>query len=163
MAYAINPISTEDGEAILGIFNHYVENTFAAYPDKKLPWQAFDALLALANGLPTGTLKDRNGRVVGFGMLRPHHPLPTFSRTAEVTCFLHPAYTGRGLGKTLLAYLENKAKDRGITSILACISSLNPGSIDFHRKNGFVECGKFIKVGEKMGLAFDTVWMQKVV
>ena len=163
MAYAINPISAADGEAILGIFNHYVENTFAAYPDTKLPCQAFDTLLGLANGLPTGTLKDRNGRVVGFGMLRPHHPLPTFSRTAEVTCFLHPAYTGRGLGQTLLTYLENKAKERGIANILACISSLNPGSIDFHRKNGFVECGRFIKVGEKIGLAFDTVWMQKVV
>jgi phosphinothricin acetyltransferase len=163
MAYVINPISTEDGEEILGIFNHYVENTFAAYPDTKLPCQAFDTLLALANGLPTGTLKDRNGRVVGFGMLRPHHPLSTFSNTAEVTCFLHPAYTGKGLGEKLLAYLENKAKERGITIILASISSLNPGSIDFHRKNGFVECGRFIKVGEKLGRAFDTVWKQKVV
>jgi phosphinothricin acetyltransferase len=96
-------------------------------------------------------------------MLRRHHSLPTFSRTAEVTYFLHPAYTKRGLGKTLLTYLENKAKERGTTSILACISSLNPGSIDFHRKNGFVECSRFIKVGEKIGVAFDTVWMQKVV
>jgi phosphinothricin acetyltransferase len=163
VAYTIDPISTEDGEAILDIFNHYVENTFAAYPDTKLPCQAFGTLLALANGLPAGTLKDRNGRVVGFGMLRPHHPLPTFSRTAEVTCFLHPAYTGRGLGQTLLTFLENKAKESGIANILACISSLNPGSIHFHRKNGFVECGRFIKIGEKIGLVFDTVWMQKVV
>ena len=25
------------------------------------------------------------------------------------------------------------------------------------------ECGRFIKVGEKLNLAFDTVWMQKEV
>ena len=33
MAHSINPISYKDGEAILAIFNHYVENTFAVYRD----------------------------------------------------------------------------------------------------------------------------------
>ena len=49
--------------------------------------------MELSNGLPTGTIKDRNGQIVGFGMLRPHHPLQTFSRTAEATSFLHPDET----------------------------------------------------------------------
>jgi phosphinothricin acetyltransferase len=63
----------------------------------------------------------------------------------------------------LLACLEKGARDKGITTILAGISSLNPGSIEFHRKKGFTECGRFRKVGRKKGHDFDTVWMQKML
>jgi L-amino acid N-acyltransferase YncA len=141
MEYSINPISDEDRESIMDIFNYYVDNSFAAYPVKKLPYQAFDMFLQMSDGFPTGSVRDQNGRIVGFGMLRSHNPMPTFSRTAEVTYFIHPDYTGNGLGKRLLDFLEKGAVEKGITNILASISSLNPGSIEFHRKNGFIECG----------------------
>ena len=163
MEYSISPISNEDREAIMDIFNHYVENSFAAYPENRLPYQAFDMLLQMANGFPTGTIKDQSGKVFGFGMLRTHNPMPTFSRTAEVTYFIRPDYTGKGLGKKLLGFLEKGAKEKNITNILASISSLNPRSIDFHKKNGFVECGRFKSVGRKKGQLFDTVWMQKML
>ncbi len=163
MEYSIIPISNEDREAIMDIFNHYVENTFAAYPENKLPYQAFDMLLQMATGFPTGTIKDQSGKILGFGMLRTHNPMPTFSRTAEVTYFIHPDYTGKSLGKKLLCFLEKGAMEKSIANILAIISSLNPRSIDFHKKNGFVECGLFKNVGIKKGQIFDTVWMQKTL
>jgi L-amino acid N-acyltransferase YncA len=163
MEYSISPISNKDRESIMDIFNHYVESSFAAYPENRLPYQALDMLLQMANGFPTGTIKDQSGKILGFGMLRTHNPMPTFSRTAEVTYFIHPDYTGKGLGKKLLGFLEKGAVEKGITNILANISSLNPRSIDFHKKNGFVECGRFKNVGRKKGQLFDTVWMQKVL
>lgn len=163
MEFSINPISNEDREAIMDIFNHYVENSFAAYPEIRLPYQAFDMLLQMTNGLPTGTIKDQSGNILGFGILRPHNPMPTFSRTAETTYFIHPDYTGKGLGKMLLGFLERGAIEKNIKNILANISSLNPISIKFHQKNGFIECGRFIKVGKKNGKEFDTVWMQKTL
>jgi phosphinothricin acetyltransferase len=87
--------------------------------------------------------------------------MPTFSRTAEVTYFIHPDHTGKGLGKLLLGFLEKGAVEKGITNILANISSLNPRSIEFHQKNGFIKCGRLRNVGKKNGQEFDTVWMQK--
>lgn len=159
----ISPISAEDRDPIIDIFNHYVENSFAAYPDNKLPYQAFDMLLQMSNGYPTGSLRDPDGKIIGFGMLRAHNPMPAFSQTAEVTYFIHPDHTGKGLGKMLLDTLEKGAVEKGITTILASISSLNPDSIAFHRKNGFIECGRFKKVGKKRGQEFDTIWMQKML
>jgi phosphinothricin acetyltransferase len=78
-----------------------------------------------------------------------------------VTYFIHPDHTGKGLGKRLLGFLEKGALEKGITNLLASISSLNPGSVEFHQKHGFTECGRFRKVGKKKGREFDTVWMQK--
>ena len=163
MDYSMSPISIGDRESIMDIFNYYVENSFAAYPEKKFPYQAFDMFLQMSNGFPTGSIRDQNGKIVGFGMLRTHNPMPAFSQTAEVTYFILPDHTGKGLGKMLLGFLEKGAVDKGITNILANISSLNPRSIDFHKKNGFVECGRFKNVGRKKGQLFDTVWMQKVL
>ncbi len=117
----------------------------------------------MAAGLPTGAVVDGTGKVIGFGMLRPHNPLPAFAKTAEVTYFIHRDYTGKGLGKALLGALEKGAIERGITSLLASVSSLNPGSIRFHQAHGFVECGRFVKVATKNGKVFDTVWLQKIL
>ncbi|MCX5870139.1 MAG: GNAT family N-acetyltransferase [Deltaproteobacteria bacterium] len=163
MEYSISPISNEDREPIIDIFNHYVQNSFAAYPENKLTYQAFDMLLQMSNEYPTGSIKDREGRVVGFGMLRAHNSIPAFSQTAEVTYFIHPDHTGKGLGRMLLCSLEKGAIEKGITNILASISSLNPNSIKFHQNNGFAECGRFRKTGKKNGQVFDTVWMQKTL
>ena len=163
MEYSIGPISNEDRESIIDIFNHYIESTFAAYPENKLPYQAFDMLLQMSKGFPTVSVKDQKGTIIGFGMLRTHNPMPTFSQTAEATYFIHPDYTGKGLGKVLLGFLEKGAIEKGITNMLASISSLNPNSIKFHQKNGFIECGRFKKVGKKKGREFDTIWMQKVL
>ena len=63
----------------------------------------------------------------------------------------------------MLDYLLAGAKKQGIATILASISSLNEGSIRFHERHGFVECGRFLKVAEKKGMVFDTVWMQKFI
>ena len=161
MEYSITPLSSEDRESVMDIFNYYVENSFAAYPENKFPYQSFDMFLKMSKGFPAGAIKDENGTTVGFGMLRSHNPIPTFSQTAEATYFIHPDYTRKRLGKILLHFLEKGAVEKGITNILASISSLNSESIRFHQKNGFVECGRFKNVGKKNGQEFDTVWMQK--
>jgi L-amino acid N-acyltransferase YncA len=67
-------------------------------------------------------------------MLRAYSPFPTFSKTAEITYFIKPGYTGKGIGKKILDSLLAKARETGITSIIASISSLNEGSINFHKK-----------------------------
>jgi len=160
-SYSIVPITDEDREPVMNIFNYYVENSFAAYPEERLPGEAFDLLRQMSKGLPAASVRARDGGVVGFGMLRTHNPCPAFARTAEVTYFLRPDWTGKGVGKAVLAFLEKGAREGGITNLLASISSLNPGSIAFHARNGFVHCGRFIGVGYKLGRDFDTVWMQK--
>jgi len=37
MKTTLTPISTDDRKDIIDIFNFYVENSFTAYPEKKLP------------------------------------------------------------------------------------------------------------------------------
>ena len=161
--WKLEPISVDDREPILRIFNYYVENSFAAYPENRVPDSFFDGLMKKAKGYPTVAVKDEGGTILGFGLLRAHHPMPSFSHTAEITYFVRPEHTGKGIGGLMLEYLVEEAKKKGISSILASISSLNEGSVRFHRKHGFVECGRFRQVGRKKGKFFDVIWMQKML
>ncbi|WP_136805605.1 GNAT family N-acetyltransferase [Desulfosediminicola flagellatus] len=161
MSYSIYRMGVEDGDAVMNIFNHYIEHTFAAYREEKLPASAFSLFLDAARGYPALVIKDESGKLLGFGMLRAHKAIQEFAHTAEFVCFLHPDHLRAGLGKQLLDRLVNEGKEIGFSSILSNISSRNPGSIRFHEKNGFVECGRFVNIGKKHGKYFDTVWMQK--
>ena len=161
LEYTLSPVGESDRTGIVDIFNHYVEHTFVAYPEEKVPYTFFDLILGIARTHPAVTVRDADGGIAGFGMLRPRNPMPAFARTAEILCFLRPDLTGRGIGSEVLGYLEAGARERGIACILASILSQNEGSIRFHRRHGFVECGRFRNVGSKRGVLFDVVWMQK--
>jgi L-amino acid N-acyltransferase YncA len=159
----LSPISPTDRQEIIDLFNHYVVNSFAAFPERPVPYSFFDLLMEAAAGYPTVTARDAHGRLIGFGLLRPHNRMPAFARVAEITYFLAPDSTRQGLGSQILADLERQARARSIATLLAPISSLNEPSIAFHRKHGFVEVGRFRQIGQKMGQLFDVVWMQKTL
>lgn len=157
------PIISSDRDDILKIFNYYIRHSYAAYPSSEVPPQFFDRMMAACSGYPTIAVIDSDESVAGFGMLHPHNPMATFSRTAEITYFLTPQRTGQGIGSHLIKELLTQGKTMGLATVLASISSLNEGSIRFHAHHGFLECGRFQSVGEKNGMLFDTIWMQKMI
>ncbi|NPV91197.1 MAG: N-acetyltransferase [Firmicutes bacterium] len=161
METSFRPWSAEDRGPIIEIFNYYIKNSFAAYPEEEVDDQFFAALLQFAKGYPAYVVLDEGEEVIGFAFLRPYSPLPVFSRVAEISYFIRPGFTRRGIGRAILQHLIDLAKRRGIDTILGGISSLNPDSIAFHQRNGFVECGRFCKIGRKREQEFDVVWMQR--
>ncbi|MFA4849882.1 MAG: N-acetyltransferase family protein [Methanoregula sp.] len=162
-SFTFSPLNPADGNEVIDLFNYYVEQSFAAYPEQKVPYDYFSIFLESCRNYPSVISKTPDGSVAGFGLLRAHNPMPAFRHTAEITYFIRPDLTGKGLGSQMLNYLETAGKTQQIATILASISSLNERSIRFHEKHGFTECGRFVKVGIKNGVVFDTVWMQKFI
>lgn len=160
MGVHIERMKEADGKEIIQIFNHYIENGFAAYLENKVDDSFFVHFLGASKGYPSYVVRYGDA-VLGFGMLHPYHPFPAFRRAAEVSYFIAPGSTGQGIGSLLLERLTTDAKGMGVDCLLASISSRNEGSIRFHLRNGFTECGRFLSVGRKFGQDFDTVWMQK--
>lgn len=159
--YRFEPFSEENRNGVIDVFNYFIENSFAAYRENKVGYQMFDQFRSVTFGNPAIAIKDEQGRIVGFAFMRPYHPAECFRRAAEITYFLMPEHTGRGLGTRILDYLIDQARARDIDILMASISSLNEQSLAFHRKHGFIECGRFKEIGIKWGKPFDVVWMQK--
>ncbi|RNC63164.1 MAG: L-methionine sulfoximine/L-methionine sulfone acetyltransferase [Candidatus Dichloromethanomonas elyunquensis] len=157
----LKPMASEHRTAVIDIFNYYIENTYAAYPEKPVGYEFYDLLLQAVKGYPALALITEEGEVIGFGFLRSFHPMPVFKRTAEISYFLKQNYVGNGLGQILLETLITEAKKIDIDLILASICSINKPSIQFHLKHGFEECGKFESAGKKKDRDIDILWMQK--
>jgi phosphinothricin acetyltransferase len=158
------PMTQLHEKEVIDIFNYYVENTFSAFPEGKLPYEAFAMFLKMTQGYPAYVMKNPSAQnIIGFCFLRPHNPLPVFHETAEITYFIEKDEVGKGLGRIALDRLEEDGRKMGIKNILACISSRNEPSLAFHRKRGFIECGRMKNTGRKNGTTFDEVWMQKVI
>lgn len=160
MKYSFRKIKTDDQNSILSILQYYTEHSFAAYPDNINQSEHFNKLFELAKSYPFYVVVFGD-QIVGFGLLQPYSQLTTFQDTCEITYFIDPQHTQKGLGRNLLELLEKDARKMGIKSILANISSLNSASLNFHLKYGFEECGRFKQIGKKFNQQFDVVWMQK--
>lgn len=163
MKYTIRNMQETDASSIMSIYNYYTENDFAAYFEQPLPIQSFRLFQEMSKNYPAFVACDENQEVIGFAFLHAYHSAPTFQRTAEVTYFIHPQHTCKGLGKSMLDKLITGAIKIGVDNIIASISSQNMGSLAFHKKYGFCECGRLPSIGKKFGQNFDVVYMQLAI
>ena len=161
MEATIRTVEEHDWVSITDIFNHYVAHSFSAYPDEPVSTDFFRTRCLACPDYPF-LVAEADGTIVGFAYLAPFHAVPTMRRAAQLTYFIHPEYTGRGLGSRMLEQLIEEGRRLGIRTFLAHISSANTGSIRFHLAHGFTQCGRFRQVGEKHGTLFDMVWMERL-
>jgi phosphinothricin acetyltransferase len=160
----MSKISNEQIKEVIDIFNYYIENSYAAYPENKMSYKFFNKFIEMTKNYPSFILLRKDDKkVLGFCFLQPYNAFPVFNTTAKITYFLEKKETGKGFGKIILEKLEKEAKDIGIINLLADISSKNFISIKFHLKNGFKECGRFHNIGIKKGKKFDVIWMEKTL
>jgi len=163
MIFKIRHATDNDREDLTDIFNYYIEKSDAAFFERKISPVFFERLRDIVYGNSLYVIENGNSQVLGFGLLKQYHPSTVFIRVAEVGYFLKPEFTGKGFGTLMLKRLISDARKMKIKTLLASISSRNKESITFHKKHGFIECGRFRDIGRKRGKPFDVVWMQKVI
>jgi phosphinothricin acetyltransferase len=154
----IRPKKEEDLESVREVINYYVKNNFAAYADEPYTPSMIDEWNKKAKVF---LVLETGNKVIGFGCVSSFKPHRTCSHVGVLTYFILQEYTGKGLGTKLINELVSKGKNLGITNYLAHISSKNEGSLNFHKKHGFTEVGRFKDISIKQGKSIDMVWVQK--
>lgn len=161
--WRLRPVQPDDNESVRTIFNYYIAHSFAAYAEHPLSVEDIQSMIASTQGYPAYVVEDEGYGVIGFSFLRPYSSHATFAGTVRMTTFIAAEHTGKGLGSAILARIESEARDQGISHILAHVSSLNAGSLAFHQRHGFIQCGCFHNIGRKHGQVFDVVWFEKAL
>jgi L-amino acid N-acyltransferase YncA len=163
MEYYIHKVAEGDKNAVIDIYNYFIENSFTTFLEKTLDHSLFEALREISIGGAFYVVDTGEKEIVGFALLKKYQNVECFKRSAEVSYFILPKHTGKGLGTKLFSRLIDDARMLGIDTLLASISSLNEEGLEFHKRIGFTECGRLKNVGKKMGMDFDVVWMQKFI
>ena len=99
----------------------------------------------------------------GYCYLSQHNKRSAYDRTAELSLYLKPEYSGKGSGKITIEKIEKIARANGIKNLIGIIAEENIQSVNLMNKCGFVKCAHFKKMGEKFGRILDVVAYQKIL
>jgi L-amino acid N-acyltransferase YncA len=111
------------------------------------------------DGMPV-IVAERQGEVIGYGSYNIFRPKIGYKFSVEHSIYLDEKSRGMGVGGKLLGSLIQRARESGLHSMIAGIDAANRGSIEFHKKYGFVEKGYLKEVGYKFDQWLDLVFMQ---
>jgi len=101
------------------------------------------------------------GKVVGWAALSPVSSRCVYAGVAEVSVYIDPAFSGRGIGLTLLNELVKLSEAEGIWTLQAGVFPENIGSLRIHEKAGFRTIGFREKIGKQHGVWRDTVLLER--
>ena len=158
-----SPLKEEDFKIVREIYNYYVLHSTATFHTEELSIPHLKKHI-LINHPKYPAFLIKNGQTpCGFCYISRYKQRPAYDRTAEVTIYLKPEYTGKGIGSLALEKLEQTARRNKISVLIGVISADNQASIRLFVKCGYEKCAHFKKVGEKFNKILDVVAMQKVL
>ncbi|HWM19216.1 MAG TPA: GNAT family N-acetyltransferase [Ilumatobacteraceae bacterium] len=160
----IRRATADDLAAIVAIYNHYVMHSFATFDETPVSVEDrqswFDTFGS--NG-PYRLVVADDGEVQGYACSSPFRPHGAFAETVELSIYLAPPWTGRGLGRMLYETLIDDLALEQVHRLVAGIALPNDASVELHRRCGFVDVGVFDEYATKRGRYFSSVWMQRAL
>ena len=164
MTTIIRPATEADLPAILAIYNDAVVRTTAIWNDTPVDLANRRTWLQVraAQGFPV-LVAEEDALVVGYGSFGDFRPFEGYRFTVEHSVYVAEGVRRRGIASSLLAALEERARELGKHVMVAGIAADNEASIRLHQRFDFVETGRMAEVGFKFGRWIDLVLMQKTL
>src|SRR5262245_47141090 len=152
----IRAATSEDAEAILRIYNHYVVNTVVTFEEAPVEVPAMvERMDTVAKASLPWLVAVEDGAVVGYAYAARWHARSAYRFSVESTVYLDPSATGRGVGSLLYGALLPALRERGIHTVIGGIALPNDPSVGLHEKFGFVKVSHFKEVGFKFNRWVD--------
>ena len=158
----IRDVEERDAEVIAAIYAHHVLHGTASYEID--PPSVADTCAKIRRIIAAGwpfIVSERDGAVVGYAYATQFRDRPAYRFTCENSIYVHPDWTGRGIGKALLEALMERSATCGFKQMIAVIGGAEPASIALHARCGFREVGRLHAVGWKKEKWLDSVYMQR--
>jgi L-amino acid N-acyltransferase YncA len=146
----ISPATDADLPDACALYNQYAASSAAT----------FDLAPRCLDGFAAGFLappnfghvaRDADGQMLGFVSLAPFIHRPAADQSAEIALYLRPDLCGQGIGPQLLRAIHEDARERGLVTIVAVITTENPRSCAFFSRQGYLFGGALRKIASKGG------------
>ncbi len=163
MELRFTDITDRDYPVVKAIYDHYILHSTATFHTEPLTIAELKEMIPARHPRYRSFLIHCDDAVCGFCYFAPYKKRPAYDRSAEVTIYLKPSFTGKGIGRTALERLDVLAKESGIKVLLGIISGDNKTSIRLFERCGYSVCAHFREVGEKFGRVLDVVGYEKIL
>jgi phosphinothricin acetyltransferase len=106
------------------------------------------------------TVADDNGEVIGWGALSHFRDRFGYRFTVEASVYVRHDCHRRGIGRSILADLIERARRLGYHVVIGGASADQTASIALQKTMGFEEVARFKEIGNKFEQWLDVVFMQ---
>lgn len=154
----IRPARPADAAQIAAIYDHYARTTPWTFAERAREACAYAQ--EIRQGRYPFLVWEEMGEVTGFACAEMFRPHDAYRWDAELTLYLLPGQTGRGLGSRLMKALLALLAAQGFLTAYSCITSSNEASLRLHDRLGFLRLGEFPCTGYKHGAWHGVTWMQ---
>lgn len=151
----IRNLLPSDWESVKSIYEKGIAKGNATF-QTSAPFQEEWDSSHLARSLPNKT-----ERYWGWAALTPVSSRCVYAGVAEVSVYVDPEQSGKGVGLALLTELVGLSEIEGVWTIQAGIFPENIGSLRIHEKAGFRTLGIREKIGKQNGVWRDTLLLER--
>lgn len=159
----IRAAGAADAGAVAALWNHWIRDTLVTFNAAEKTEAEVAELIASRQAAGQAFLVAEAGGHLGFATYAQFRGGVGYARTMEHTVLLAPEARGRGVGRALMAAVEDHARGTGVHSLFGGVSSANPEGRAFHIAIGFSEVAVLREVGWKWGRFLDLHLMQKIL
>jgi L-amino acid N-acyltransferase YncA len=157
------PIVHEDLFMVKEIYDYYILDSTATFHNEKITIDELEEIIFINNLRYPSYLIHYRDDVIGYCFLSRYKKRQAYDRTAEISVYLRPGFTGKGIGVSALKYIEEAAISGGIHVLIGTLCSENQASIRLLEKMEYTKAAHLKNVGEKFGRILDVVIYQKEI
>lgn len=150
-------------DEVLAIYNHYVETSTATFHEKLQTKEEMRSIVFFQSPKYRTYAIFSGKTLCGYVLLTRYKARSAYDCTAEVTLYLRPECTGKGIGRQAIAFMEDFGRKQGFHSLVSVITGENTASIGLCTACGFEKCAHYKEVGCKFGRYLDVVCFQKLL
>jgi L-amino acid N-acyltransferase YncA len=160
----IRPFEARDTGAVLAIWTPVIRHTTITFSSEEKTPESLAAMVAERRAAGREFLvAEADGLVLGFATYAQFRGGNGYAHAMEHTVILGEGARGRGVGRALMAAVEDHARAAGAHTMVAAVSGENAAGIAFHKAVGYVEVGLMPESGRKFGRWLDLVLLQKIL
>ena len=158
----IRPARAADAPALAALLNHWILHTAVTFnPVPKTENDILDMIAAKAAVGHAFLVAEDTGQVIGQASYGQFRSGLGYRTCMEHSISLLPGSHGKGLGRALLAAVEDHARSQGVHQMIAGISGENAAGRAFHARVGYRHLATIPEAGHKFDRFIDLVLMQK--
>ena len=159
----IRKVLESDAEAIAGIYNHYIKNTFITFEEEPVNTEFIRDRIKSVTKMYPWFVFEENGVVLGYAYAGRWKERASFRFSVEDSVYVHKDHFGKGIGVELLAALLEALRKIDVHAVVAGITMPNERSIATHEKFGFTKIGQFKEIGYKLNKWHDVGYWELIL